>query len=208
MTEPLRLIAGERMDGRQREYRQHRFLGYLQTHDQVGNRAQGERISHLISIGASEDRGGAGDDFAFHSDDCSKARSLPLRRRFQYFTHHEDEELAKAVSEGRKREFVDIWVGTEGRARPARSGDVPQVKTRIGPSCAAEPHREMLEWYRALDLVEKVAILIWQVSGRTIFRGPCTEAIGCTSGEGPFTCFVMWLPKPALFGSKRMPMYC
>src|SRR5262249_23943150 len=28
----------------------HRFLGYLQNHDQVGNRAQGERSSHLMSL--------------------------------------------------------------------------------------------------------------------------------------------------------------
>src|SRR5439155_1561249 len=27
-----------------------RFLGYLQNHDQVGNRAQGERSSHLMSV--------------------------------------------------------------------------------------------------------------------------------------------------------------
>ena len=29
----------------------HRFLGYAQTHDQVGNRAQGERLSQLVSLG-------------------------------------------------------------------------------------------------------------------------------------------------------------
>src|SRR5688500_1527329 len=27
----------------------HRFLGYAQTHDQVGNRAQGDRLGHLIA---------------------------------------------------------------------------------------------------------------------------------------------------------------
>ena len=29
----------------------HRFLGYLQNHDQVGNRARGERLSQLVSLG-------------------------------------------------------------------------------------------------------------------------------------------------------------
>ena len=29
---------------------QHRFLGYIQNHDQVGNRAMGDRISHIAGI--------------------------------------------------------------------------------------------------------------------------------------------------------------
>src|SRR3546814_11180935 len=36
----------------------HRFLGYAQTHDQIGNRALGDRLSATHSPGSSEERRG------------------------------------------------------------------------------------------------------------------------------------------------------
>ena len=83
----------------------HHFLGYSQTHDQVGNRATGERFSHLTSLGKTKIAAAIvltspflpmlfqGEEFA---------ASTP----FQYFTHHEEEELGRAVSEGRRKEFA------------------------------------------------------------------------------------------------------
>lgn len=83
----------------------HRFLGYLQTHDQVGNRAQGERIAHLTGMGKAKI--GAAlvltspfVPMLFHGEEF--AASSP----FQYFTDHDEDALAHAVSEGRRREFA------------------------------------------------------------------------------------------------------
>ena len=41
---------------------QHRFLGYIQNHDQVGNRAMGDRISQHRRTGTRQDRRGPGAD--------------------------------------------------------------------------------------------------------------------------------------------------
>jgi maltooligosyltrehalose trehalohydrolase len=83
----------------------HRFLGYLQNHDQVGNRATGDRLEHLV--GMARARAGIGlvmtapfVPMLFQGEEF--AASTP----FLYFADHEDPEMAKAVSEGRKREFA------------------------------------------------------------------------------------------------------
>ncbi len=80
----------------------HKFLGYSQNHDQVGNRAQGERLSALVSTGKQKIAAALvlaspfvpmlfmGEEFG---------ASTP----FQYFTHHEDQELGRNVSEGRRQ---------------------------------------------------------------------------------------------------------
>ena len=44
---------------------QHRFLGYIQNHDQVGNRASGRQDQPHCRPGAREDRRGAGADEPF-----------------------------------------------------------------------------------------------------------------------------------------------
>jgi maltooligosyltrehalose trehalohydrolase len=83
----------------------HHFLGYIQNHDQVGNRAVGERVEHLVGMDAAKVAVGIvltapfvpmlfmGEEFA---------ASTP----FLYFTDHEDEEMRRLVSEGRKRDFA------------------------------------------------------------------------------------------------------
>ena len=80
------------------------FLVSLQNHDQIGNRLLGERLGHLISLEALKLAAGIllispyvpmlfmGEEFAEENP-------------FQYFVSHSDEELIKAVQEGRKKEF-------------------------------------------------------------------------------------------------------
>jgi maltooligosyltrehalose trehalohydrolase len=83
----------------------HHFLGYIQNHDQVGNRAVGERLEHLVGMEAAKVALGIvltapfvpmlfmGEEFA---------ASTP----FLYFADHEEEEMRRLVSEGRKRDFA------------------------------------------------------------------------------------------------------
>jgi maltooligosyltrehalose trehalohydrolase len=83
----------------------HHFLGYIQNHDQVGNRAVGERLEHLVGMDAAKVALGIvltapfvpmlfmGEEFA---------ASTP----FLYFADHEEDEIRRLVSEGRKRDFA------------------------------------------------------------------------------------------------------
>lgn len=150
---------------------QHRFLGYSQTHDQVGNRAQGERLSHLVSLGLAKIAAALvllspftpmlfqGEEFA---------ASTP----FLYFTHHAEEELARAVSEGRKREYGgDDWHIDQV---PDPQDTATFLRSKLDWSeIGRDPHRQMLAWYRALIEVRKSepALNILQFSRATVDYG-------------------------------------
>lgn len=81
-----------------------KFVICIQNHDQVGNRMLGERLSNLVSFEKIKLAAGVmlvspfipllfmGEEFA---EECP----------FQYFVSHGDEDLVKAVQEGRKNEF-------------------------------------------------------------------------------------------------------
>jgi maltooligosyltrehalose trehalohydrolase len=127
---------------------QHRFLGYIQTHDQVGNRAVGDRISHIAGIERAKIAAALYllspfVPMLFQGEEW--AASSP----FQYFADHSDRELARLVSEGRKREFSAFgWA-------PEKIPDPESPKTYEASKLNWEElnqpaHAEMLEWYRAL----------------------------------------------------------
>jgi maltooligosyltrehalose trehalohydrolase len=83
----------------------HRFVGCLQNHDQVGNRALGERTSHLLSpgrlkIGAALVLTAPFVPMLFQGEEW--AASTP----FLYFTDHQDPKLGEAVKRGRREEFA------------------------------------------------------------------------------------------------------
>ena len=104
-------------DGRYSEYRErhhgrpadslsaHHFIGFIQNHDQVGNRATGDRLEHIVGVPRTKVALGIvltapfvpmlfqGEEFA---------ASTP----FLYFADHDDPEMAKLVAEGRKKEFA------------------------------------------------------------------------------------------------------
>lgn len=83
------------------------FVLFLQNHDQIGNRARGERLTALA-----------------HPDALRAAQALVLlspqipmlfmgeeygaRQPFYYFTSHADEALADAVRHGRRKEFAQF----------------------------------------------------------------------------------------------------
>ncbi|MFL5321006.1 MAG: malto-oligosyltrehalose trehalohydrolase [Myxococcaceae bacterium] len=81
------------------------FVTCAQNHDQVGNRPRGERLSTLVpkealpAIAATYLLG-AGLPMIFMGEERGETRP------FLYFTSHSDPGLAKAVSEGRKAEFI------------------------------------------------------------------------------------------------------
>ncbi len=102
---------------------QHCFLGYIQNHDQIGNRAIGDRISHIAGIDRAKIAAAIYllspfVPLIFQGEEW--AASTP----FQYFAGHEDKQLAQLVSEGRKREFAAFgWAP----GQDPRSGESPHI---------------------------------------------------------------------------------
>jgi maltooligosyltrehalose trehalohydrolase len=129
-----------------------RFLGYSQTHDQVGNRAQGERLSHLESAGrakiaAAMTMTAPFVPMIFQGEEW--AASTP----FQYFTDHEPE-LGKLVSEGRRKEFAAFGWDAEEVPDPQAAETYEQSKLRWEER-SEDAHAEMAAWYRALIALRK-----------------------------------------------------
>ncbi len=126
----------------------HRLLGYSQTHDQIGNRALGDRLAASLSPGllacaAALTLTGPFTPMLFMGEEW--AAGTP----WQFFTDHTDPELAEAVRRGRRREF-----GSHGWAED----DIPdpQDPATRDRSCLdwSEPekgvHARVLAWYREL----------------------------------------------------------
>ncbi|MBO0727805.1 MAG: malto-oligosyltrehalose trehalohydrolase [Acidimicrobiaceae bacterium] len=124
------------------------FVVCAQNHDQVGNRAAGERLAALAP--AARARLAAAlvllspfVPLLFMGEEW--AASTP----WLYFTDHADPELGRAVREGRRREFAAFgW-------RPEDIPDPQDPATRersVLPwgEAAEEPHAAMLRWYRDL----------------------------------------------------------
>ncbi|HSN53377.1 MAG TPA: DUF3459 domain-containing protein, partial [Candidatus Sulfomarinibacteraceae bacterium] len=126
----------------------HRFVGCLQNHDQVGNRARGERIGHLVDpalarVGAALVFTSPFTPLLFQGEEWGA--SAP----FQYFTDHIDPALAEAVRQGRRREHAAFGVAPEEVPDPQDPKTF--ARSRLDwDELGAEPHRSMLEWHRAL----------------------------------------------------------
>jgi maltooligosyltrehalose trehalohydrolase len=126
----------------------HRFLGYAQTHDQIGNRAKGDRSSHLMSTGrlkiaAALILTSSFVPMLFQGEEWGA--STP----FLYFTGHEEAGLALAVSEGRKREFAAFGWAPDEIPDPQAIETFEHSKLNWD-ELAQEPHGEILVWHRDL----------------------------------------------------------
>lgn len=126
----------------------HRFLGYLQTHDQVGNRVAGDRIEQIAGMDGAKVAAGIvltapfvplifqGEEFA---------ASTP----FLYFADHDDAEMARLVREGRRREFAAFGFAEHEIPDPAAPSTFERSILNWQEAGDGR-HKEMLEWYRAL----------------------------------------------------------
>jgi maltooligosyltrehalose trehalohydrolase len=135
----------------------HHFVHFDQNHDQVGNRAFGERLEHLVGLDAAKVAIGLvltapyvpmifmGEEFAASSP-------------FLYFSDHEDEEMRKLVAEGRKRDFAQFGF----------DGDVPNpedVKTFEDSKLRWDEvgegkHAEMLAWTKKLIKLRRCTVAL------------------------------------------------
>ncbi|MBD3320861.1 MAG: malto-oligosyltrehalose trehalohydrolase [Chitinivibrionales bacterium] len=137
---------------RARDLAPQKFIVCIQNHDQVGNRAEGERLSSLVD---------------FESLKCAAAATIlspciPLlfmgeeygeTSPFLYFVDHSDPGLKEAVRSGRKREFMEFHEGIEPPDPFA-----PETFLRCKLSWNAverEHHALLLEFYRTIIRIRK-----------------------------------------------------
>ncbi len=126
----------------------HRFVGCLQNHDQVGNRAKGERISHLASQGLLR----VGAALVFTSPFIPmifQGEEWGASTPFQYFTDHQEADLAQAVRKGRQTEFAAF--GWRPEDIPDPQDEETWERSKLDwEERGREPHRFLLEWHRNL----------------------------------------------------------
>ena len=164
-----------------------RFIVYSQNHDQVGNRAAGERLGHLVSEGRAHMAAAITllspmVPMLFQGEEW--AASTP----FQYFTELGDAHLRKAVTNGRRREFRAFgW--------PPDSIPDPQALATFERSILKWDevqegmHAHMLEWYRQLIELrrgrllafgeEAVATNAWYDSTRSLLAYTHADLLVC-----------------------------
>ncbi len=125
-----------------------RFIVSIQNHDQIGNRAAGERLGHLISadrlkIAAALLMASPFVPLIFQGEEWNA--SSP----FQYFTDHQDPALAQAVREGRRKEFAQ-FIGTAAEVPDPQAPETfARSKLKWDERKDGE-HAEILAWYRKL----------------------------------------------------------
>ncbi|WP_267242324.1 malto-oligosyltrehalose trehalohydrolase [Streptomyces sp. PR69] len=126
----------------------HRFLGYAQTHDQIGNRALGDRLSAtlapgLLACAATLVLTGPFIPMLFMGEEWG------ARTPWQFFTDHTDPDLARAVREGRRREFAAHgWAAEE---IPDPQDPATRERSCLDRAERARPeHARLLAWHREL----------------------------------------------------------
>ena len=125
-----------------------RYLGYLQDHDQVGNRAMGDRMSAttspgLLRVGAALVLTSPFTPMLFMGEEW--AASTP----WQFFSDHEEPELAEAIRAGRRAEFADHGWAAIDVPDPQDASTYERSKLDWS-ELAEEPHASVLGWYRSL----------------------------------------------------------
>ena len=122
----------------------YRHVICTQNHDQVGNRALGERLTALVPRGARK-LAAALLLLSPHTPLLFMGEEYDEPQPFQFFTDFGDPGLQKAVSEGRRKEFEGFgWTEVPDPQDPA-TFERSRLTWANGPA-----NREMLDWYRAL----------------------------------------------------------
>jgi maltooligosyltrehalose trehalohydrolase len=118
-----------------------------QNHDQVGNRALGERISSLVSFESLKLAAGANllspfVPLLFMGEEYGEIAP------FLYFTSHGDPNLAEAVRRGRTEEFRAFrWQGQIPDPQAESTFASSKLKRNL---LQEEPHRTLLRFYQML----------------------------------------------------------
>jgi maltooligosyltrehalose trehalohydrolase len=129
-----------------------RFVVFLQNHDQVGNRATGDRITSVGRMARSPGRAKVGAALTLLAPFVPlvfQGEEWAATAPFLYFTDHQDPELGRLVSEGRRREFASFGWAPSDVPDPQEASTFQASK--LDWDSLDEPyHAAMLGWYREL----------------------------------------------------------
>ena len=125
-----------------------RLVTFLQDHDQVGNRASGDRAAATLSdgllrVGAALLLTGPFTPMLFMGEEWGATTP------WAYFTDHQADWLAQAVRDGRRSEFAAHGWSPEDVPDPQAEATFTGSKLDWSQP-AAEPHHGLLDWYRRL----------------------------------------------------------
>jgi maltooligosyltrehalose trehalohydrolase len=118
-----------------------------QNHDQIGNRAQGERLSMMLGVPELKSIAALTLLSPFVPL-LFQGEEWGAKTPFLYFTDHENAELGRLVAEGRSKEFSSFsWQGAVPNPQEVETF----TRSKLDWSeLSKPPHDELLEWYRQL----------------------------------------------------------
>ena len=125
-----------------------RFVICSQNHDQIGNRAAGDRLVHLVGVELSKVAAAIvllapGTPLLFMGEEWGASTPFP------YFAGERGAELDNAVREGRQQEFAAFGWRPDAVPDPVDPATFEAARLRWGEQ-ELQPHAELLAWYRAL----------------------------------------------------------
>ena len=184
----------------------YRFVAFLQDHDQVGNRAAGDRLCEIASAALLK----VGVVLLLTSPFTPMlwmGEEWAASTRWPFFTSHPQADLAEAVVKGRIEEFARHGWDLSEVADPQDPQTFTSAKLRW-PEIAEPAHADMLETYRTLlrlrreipDLADPALNRIhveyddderWIV----VYRG----AYAVTANFGPAPCTLKLLPAQLIY---------
>jgi maltooligosyltrehalose trehalohydrolase len=171
------------------------FVVSTQNHDQIGNRAAGERLTALVSPGrlrvaAALLLTAPFVPMLFQGEEWGA--STP----FQYFTDHEDPELGAAVSAGRRREFAHF--GWDPADVPDPQDPATFARSVLRWDEVDEPeHAALLDWHRRLVALRRSrpelatapagspGVAFDEEAGWLVLHRPPPPGVGSPTGPGP-----------------------
>ena len=189
----------------------HRFVVYLQDHDQVGNRAVGDRISESLSdgmlkVGAALLLTSAFTPMLFMGEEWG------ARTPWQFFSDHEGE-LGEAVRRGRRAEFGSHGWATEEVPDPQAVSSF-EDSTLDWAEPEQQAHVSLLAWHRDLIALRRARPELsdgrrdrvrttYDPDGRWIVVRRGAVAVVCNLSDERLSVPVDGSPRSALLASER-----
>jgi maltooligosyltrehalose trehalohydrolase len=125
-----------------------RLVTFAQDHDQIGNRAAGDRLSATLSperlaVAAVLTMSAPGTPMLFMGEEWGATTP------WQFFTSHPERELAEATAAGRRAEFADM--GWDEDLVPDPNDPATFERSKLDwAEVERHPHARLLELYRRL----------------------------------------------------------
>ncbi|MDD7812713.1 malto-oligosyltrehalose trehalohydrolase [Mycobacterium sp. CSUR Q5927] len=125
-----------------------RLLAYTCTHDQIGNRALGDRPSQNLSAGQLAVKAALA-LLSPYTAMLFMGEEWGALTPFQFFTSHEDPQVAQATAEGRKAEFAEHGWDAEEIPDP-QDPETFQRSKLDWDEVDGQGHAHLLDFYKAL----------------------------------------------------------